>query len=270
VKNCITCTYYDDGKCEEAGKVIDAHGSDKLEKWTENPMKNNNCSIYKTKAIKKALPDKPEKDTRLPIGAHRASPKGYPESKKDYAIPSEYKYPIDTVKHVRAAISYFSKTKNAGQYTVSEQKSIWERIKGAAKKFGIKLSEKSGPESVEKSYDERGVRDGTGPYKDSYQRKKKKKGKRKEDDEDCPYTKSEGGRIILLLKAGKFGVGTSARAKRNVYAEGIMDAGYDSDSAYAIATSAVKKGAKPAKKSTKVAYKKEMKRQKKEKKDMED
>ena len=35
----------------------------------------------------------------------------------------------------------------------------------------------------------RGVRDGTGPYKDSYQRKYRKKGRRQERGEPCPKRK---------------------------------------------------------------------------------
>jgi hypothetical protein len=66
-----------------------------------------------------------------------------------------------------------------------------------------------------------------------------------------------------LFKAGQFGTGTEARAKRNVYAEGMKDKGMESGRAYAIATSMVKEGAKPAKKTTKKDLKAERKRQKK-------
>jgi hypothetical protein len=90
--------------------------------------------------LQKALPEKPSKEKPLPTGAHRTPPKGYPEKRSQYAIPSEYKYPLDTAKHVRAAIVYF--TKHRGQYSLDEQKSIWKRIIRAAKKFGIEVSEK--------------------------------------------------------------------------------------------------------------------------------
>ena len=83
-----------------------------------------------------------------------APPKKYKETgatkRSDYADPDNYKYPIDTEKHVRAAISYFSNPKNAGKYSKAKQKSIWACIRRAAKKFGIEIGEKSGPPSVEK------------------------------------------------------------------------------------------------------------------------
>ena len=101
--------------------------------------------------MEKALPGK----MKTSEGANRTPPKEYRQGgatgKKDYADPANFKYPIDTEEHVRAAISYFSKPKNAGAYSTAEQKSIWGRIKSAAKKFGITLSDKSGPASVEKS-----------------------------------------------------------------------------------------------------------------------
>ena len=71
--------------------------------------------------------------------------------RSDYADPKNYKYPLHTESNVRAAISYFSKPKNAGMYPPEEQKRIWGRIKSAAKKHKIELSEESGPPSVEKS-----------------------------------------------------------------------------------------------------------------------
>lgn len=97
------------------------------------------------KSMSKALPPagKP--------GGSKTPPKGYPESKKQYADPANFKYPLDTEKHVRAAISYFSKPKNAGVYSGEQQRAIWGRIKSAAKKLGIELSEESGPPSVGKA-----------------------------------------------------------------------------------------------------------------------
>lgn len=91
-------------------------------------------------------------------GGHKTPPKEYREGgakkEKHYADPKNFKYPIDDEGHVRAAISYFSKPKNAGVYSPEQQKSIWSRIRKAAKKFGIETGEKSGPPSVEKSLEE--------------------------------------------------------------------------------------------------------------------
>lgn len=109
------------------------------------------------KRLKKALDERVDLRKALPKsgveGGSKTPPKEYREGGatkgKDYADPKNFKYPIDTESHVRAAISYFSKPKNAGVYSESQQASIWARIQKAAKKFGIAVSEKSGPPSVE-------------------------------------------------------------------------------------------------------------------------
>ena len=64
----------------------------------------------------------------------------------------------------------------------------------------------------------------------------------------------------LVLKAS-FKVGAEGRSKRNVYADGLKNAGVDNP--YAVATVMVKKGAKPKEDDTKKDLKKERKRQKK-------
>jgi len=98
-------------------------------------------SPQEARRLQKGLPEKPSKDKPLPTGAHRTPPKGYPKKKKQYGIPSEYKYPLDTGKHVRAAMAYFSKPKNYKKYSPEERKAIWKRIIRAAKKLGIEVSD---------------------------------------------------------------------------------------------------------------------------------
>lgn len=92
---------------------------------------------------------KKKKDT-----GHKTPPKKYREtgakSRGDYADPDNYKYPIHTEKNVRAALSYFSKPANANKYPPAKQKSIWNKILAAARKYKIEISEKAGPPSVEK------------------------------------------------------------------------------------------------------------------------
>jgi len=85
--------------------------------------------------LHKALPPKPEniEDSN----AHKTPPEGYPEQKKEYGSPNEYKYPLDTEEHVRAALAYFSKPKNYGIYSNDERKAIWARIVKAAKRLNI-------------------------------------------------------------------------------------------------------------------------------------
>ena len=74
-------------------------------------------------------------------GAPKSPPKGYPKSKDQYADPTNFKYPLDTEAHVRAALSYFSKAKNRSGYSPQEQKFMWKRIIAATKKYDIELSD---------------------------------------------------------------------------------------------------------------------------------
>jgi hypothetical protein len=58
-----------------------------------------------------------------------------------FADPTNNKYPIDSPEHVRAAWSYINHKDNAAKYSASEVKTIKERIKRAAKKHGVEISE---------------------------------------------------------------------------------------------------------------------------------
>ena len=58
-----------------------------------------------------------------------------------FADPVNNKYPIDTAEHVRAAWSYINHTDNASKYGKDEVKTIKGRIKRAAKKHGVEISE---------------------------------------------------------------------------------------------------------------------------------
>ena len=59
----------------------------------------------------------------------------------EFADPVNNKYPIDTPEHVRAAWSYINHQDNAAKYDKDEVKTIKERIKRAAKKHGVEISE---------------------------------------------------------------------------------------------------------------------------------
>lgn len=65
------------------------------------------------------------------------APKPYGDVK--YADPKNGKYPIDTKEHVRAAWSYINMPKNQKGYSSTELAEIKDRIKSAAKKFGITI-----------------------------------------------------------------------------------------------------------------------------------
>lgn len=51
------------------------------------------------------------------------------------------RYPIDNERHVRAAWSYVNMPKNAAKYTAEQLKEIKDKIRAAAKKFGVEISD---------------------------------------------------------------------------------------------------------------------------------
>ncbi len=58
-----------------------------------------------------------------------------------FADPTNNKYPIDSAEHVRAAWSYINHKDNAAKYAPDEVKTIKARIKRAAKKYDVEISE---------------------------------------------------------------------------------------------------------------------------------
>jgi len=58
-----------------------------------------------------------------------------------FADPVNKKYPIDSAEHVRAAWSYINHKDNAAKYDKDEVKTIKNRIKKAAKKFDVEISQ---------------------------------------------------------------------------------------------------------------------------------
>lgn len=59
----------------------------------------------------------------------------------EFADSVNNKYPIDTEEHVRAAWSYINHKDNAAKYDQDEVETIKSRIKRAAKKFDIEISD---------------------------------------------------------------------------------------------------------------------------------
>lgn len=58
----------------------------------------------------------------------------------DYAFPKERKEPIENASHVRAAMARFDQVEGVSDH---ERDEAWDRIKKAAKKFGVDVHEKS-------------------------------------------------------------------------------------------------------------------------------
>jgi cell division protein FtsX len=57
-----------------------------------------------------------------------------------FAFPKERKEPLNNASHVRNAIARFNQVKGVSD---AEREEAWQRIKRAAKKFDVELSEKS-------------------------------------------------------------------------------------------------------------------------------
>jgi len=87
-----------------------------------------------------------------------------------YADPKNGKYPIDTKAHVKAAWSYINQAKNAAKYPLNgvSLSSVKAKIKAAAKKFGITISDESksedGFEQFEELPDEMHAKESPGVY----------------------------------------------------------------------------------------------------------
>lgn len=75
----------------------------------------------------------PDFEVKEPYGDVRYADPGYRDNTK--------RYPIDIEKHVRAAWSYINVPENAAKYTSEQLGLIKGRIKAAAEKYGIKISE---------------------------------------------------------------------------------------------------------------------------------
>jgi len=60
--------------------------------------------------------------------------------KGKFAFPKERKEPLEDASHVRNAIARFDQVKDV---TDAERDEAWHRIKAAAKKFDVEVSEKS-------------------------------------------------------------------------------------------------------------------------------
>jgi hypothetical protein len=58
-----------------------------------------------------------------------------------FADPVNNKYPIDTPEHIRAACTYINHEYNRRKYDAADARKIEDRIKKAAKKHGVEISE---------------------------------------------------------------------------------------------------------------------------------
>jgi HK97 family phage prohead protease len=75
-------------------------------------------------------------DGKKPYGDVKYADPGYQSDKKK-------RYPVDTRKHVKAALAYIAKKKNAAAYSADQLAKIKAHIRSAAKKFGIDVNEQN-------------------------------------------------------------------------------------------------------------------------------
>jgi hypothetical protein len=61
-------------------------------------------------------------------------------SGKQFAFPKERKEPLEDASHVRNAVARFDQVEGVSD---SERDEAWKRIEAAARKFGVKLEERS-------------------------------------------------------------------------------------------------------------------------------
>jgi len=69
-------------------------------------------------------------------------------SRGSFAFPDQRKEPLEDASHVRNAIARFDQVKGVSD---DERDEAWKRIKAAAKKFDVEVSEKSWRELGKKS-----------------------------------------------------------------------------------------------------------------------
>ena len=61
-------------------------------------------------------------------------------SKGSFAFPKQRKEPLENASHVRNAVARFNQVKDVSD---DERDEAWKRIKAAAKKYDVDVSEKS-------------------------------------------------------------------------------------------------------------------------------
>ena len=59
---------------------------------------------------------------------------------RQYAFPKQRKEPLENASHVRNAVARFNQVEDVSD---SERDEAWKRIKAAARKFDVKLEERS-------------------------------------------------------------------------------------------------------------------------------
>lgn len=92
------------------------------------------------------MPDRGSRPSKRPDGRSGPPPR-YPKDQEKYADPENWKYPVHTPAHARAARRYFNRERNREKYNETERRFIDNRIDQALRKFNVSF--KSRGEKVE-------------------------------------------------------------------------------------------------------------------------
>jgi len=71
-------------------------------------------------------------------------PQGYPKDPEKYGDPANWKYPVHTPFHARAARRYFNEPRNRAKYTPEERAYIDKKINEALERFGVAVKIRGG------------------------------------------------------------------------------------------------------------------------------
>lgn len=96
------------------------------------------------------MPDNGSRPSKKP-GGRTGPPPRYPKDQEKYADPENWKYPVHSPAHARAARRYFDRERNRAKYDEDERKFVDNRIDKALMKFGVALKVKGGKADREES-----------------------------------------------------------------------------------------------------------------------
>lgn len=131
--------YSDDGS---GGNTAAQRASDQMQMWQEKAAEIYQAGIMTREQIDQIFSMLPSAEyaAKEPYGDVKYADPGYRDGTK--------RYPIDTEEHCRAAWAYINQEKNASKYSPEELAAIKGRIRKAAEKYGIEISEESGEMSM--------------------------------------------------------------------------------------------------------------------------
>lgn len=136
----------EDGRLEDEAAIVDQEAEE-----GRQHRPGYHGKAYRPKVEKSGEPkgpprrgatgQKPSPRRRLPQGAHRTPPEGYPKDRGQYALPEWYALPVDTAKRARDAASRFPQMDQYGSMSPEERRRVWRRIVQAERRFGIEPGE---------------------------------------------------------------------------------------------------------------------------------